>query len=178
MGVYEEPQFPWMTLELDAIRKCLDSSIPVLGICLGSQMLAHAAGGRVYKGASQEVGWFPVTLNEQGRLDLLLLGIPTEFKAFHWHGDTFTLPPGASLLASSTAYPHQIFRVGTNAYGFQCHLEVTEEMIQSWKEIYAKELKPQGGPIAPEAIVKDLNENTRALSSIAEKVFARFAVLL
>lgn len=178
MGVYEEPQFPWMTLELDAIRKCLVSSIPVLGICLGSQMLAHAAGGRVHKGPSQEVGWFPVTLTEQGRLDPLLLGIPTEFKAFHWHADTFTLPENASLLASSAAYPQQIFRLGTNAYGFQCHLEVTEEMIRSWMEIYAEELKPQGGPIAPEVLEKDLNENARALSSIAEKVFARFAALL
>jgi GMP synthase (glutamine-hydrolysing) len=178
MGVYEESQFPWMTAELNAIRECLDSSLPVLGICLGSQMLAHAAGGRVYKGPSQEVGWYPITLTEQGHLDPLLLGLPLEFNAFHWHGDTFTLPAQAFLLAGSAAYPHQIFKVGTNAYGFQCHLEVTEDMVKSWMAAYVKELKPQGGPIAPEPIENRLSENARALEGLAEKVFTRFAALL
>lgn len=178
MGVYEEPRYPWMTAELDAIRKCLESSLPVLGICLGSQMLAHAAGGRVYKGPSQEVGWFPISLTEQGHLDPLLLGLPKEFNAFHWHGDTFTLPPQASLLASSAAYPHQIFRVGTNAYGFQCHLEVTEEMVRSWMSVYAKELKPQGGPLPPEPIETRMADNAQALAPFSGKVFSRFAALL
>ncbi len=178
MGVYEENQFPWMTAELDAIRKCLDSSLPVLGICLGSQMLSHAAGGRVYKGPSQEVGWYPITLTDQGHLDPLLLGLPREFNAFHWHGDTFTLPTQASLLAGSAAYPHQIFRVGTNAYGFQCHLEVTEEMVKSWMAVYAKELTPQGGPLPPGPIEDHLAENAKGLRTIAGKVFARFAALL
>lgn len=178
MGVYEENQYPWMTAELDAIRKCLDSSRPVLGICLGSQMLAHVAGGRVYKGPSQEVGWFPITLTEAGHLDPLLLGQPREFNAFHWHGDTFTLPPGSALLAESPAYPHQIFRVGPNAYGFQCHLEVTEGMVRSWMEAYAKDLRPQGGPLATEPIETRLGENAKDLGAIAERVFARFAALL
>lgn len=178
MGVYEEKHFPWMTMELNAIRKCLDSSLPVLGICLGSQMLAHAAGGRVYKGPAQEVGWYPITLSERGHLDPLLLGLPQQFNAFHWHGDTFTLPTQASLLAGSAAYPHQVYRMGTNAYGFQCHLEVTEEMVKSWEQAYAKELRPQGGPIPPESIEDRLSENARALKTIAEKVFSRFAALL
>lgn len=178
MGVYEEKQYPWMTAELDAIRKCLDSSLPVLGICLGSQMLAHAAGGRVYKGSSQEVGWFPVTMTEQGHLDPLLLGLPRELNAFHWHGDTFTLPPQATLLAGSAAYPHQIFRVGTNAYGFQCHLEVTEDMVKSWMREYAKELVPQGGRIPPGPIEDNLTENAKALRAFSGKAFARFAALL
>ena len=178
MGVYEEKQYPWMTAELDAIRKCLDSSLPVLGICLGSQMLAHAAGGRVYKGPSQEVGWFPITMTEQGHLDPLLLGLPREFNAFHWHGDTFKLPDGAALLAGSAAYPHQIFRAGTNAYGFQCHLEVTEAMVRSWMTVYAKELTTQGGRIHPGPIENRLSENAVALNALAEKVFTRFAALL
>ncbi|HJT23840.1 MAG TPA: type 1 glutamine amidotransferase [bacterium] len=178
MGVYEEKQYPWMTAELNAIRKCLDSSLPVLGICLGSQMLAHAAGGNVYKGQEQEVGWYPITPTERGHLDSLLLGLPREFNAFHWHGDTFTLPSRAALLAGSAKYPHQIFRVGTNAYGFQCHLEVTAEMVKSWMQVYAKELVPQGGPIPPEPIEEHLAENAAALNALAENVFARFAALL
>lgn len=178
MGVYEEKKFPWMTAELDAIRKCLDSSRPVLGICLGSQMLAQAAGGQVFRGALPEVGWFPVTLTEKGHLDPLLLGLPAEFNAFHWHGDTFTLPPDATRLAGSAWYPNQVFRVGNNAYGFQCHLEVTEEMVKSWASLYAKELTPQGGPNRPERIEENLGPNTRALFAFAEKVFIRFAALL
>ncbi len=177
-GVYEEKQFPWMTKELDAIRKCLDASLPVLGVCLGSQMLAHAVGGRVYKGPAQEVGWYPITLTEEGRLDNLLLGLPHGFNAFHWHGDTFDLPPQAALLAGSALYPRQIFRVGTNAYGFQCHLEVTEEMVKSWMAEYAKDLRPQGGPIAPEPIENRLAENAQALRALAGQVFTRFAALL
>lgn len=178
MGVYEEKQFPWMTGELNAIRKCLEESIPVLGICLGSQMLAHAAGGQVFRGSQPEVGWYPITLTESGKLDPLLLGLPEQFNAFHWHGDTFTLPEGAQRLAGSALYPNQLFKVGSNAYGFQCHLEVTEEMVKSWAAIYAKELTPQGGPNRPERIWEGLSENARALRLAAEKVFTRFAALL
>src|SRR5579885_1873179 len=108
MGVYEEDQYPWMRVEMDAIRKCLELSIPVLGICLGSQMLAAAAGGRVFLGPQPEVGWRPVELTDDGRLDPLLLGLPSPFNAFHWHGDTFTLPAKARRLAGSHLYPNKI----------------------------------------------------------------------
>lgn len=178
MGVYEEKKFPWMTAELDAIRRCLERSIPVLGICLGSQMLARAAGGQVFRGALPEVGWYPVTLTPEGRLDPLLLGLPLEFEAFHWHGDTFTLPSDAVRLAGSAYYPNQIFKVGRNAYGLQCHLEVTEEMVRDWQALYAKELTPQGGPIRPEQLERGLTDNARELGILAEKVFSRFAALL
>lgn len=178
MGVYEEEQFPWMRLELDAIRKCLELSVPVLGICLGSQMLAAAAGGRVFRGPQPEVGWHPVEMTDEGRLDPLLLGVPSPFNAFHWHGDTFALPAKARRLAGSRLYPNQIFRVGSNAYGLQCHLEVTVEMIRSWASVYAKELTPQGGPIPPENLEGHLAENAKALKDIGGKVFTRFAALL
>ncbi len=177
MGVYEENQFPWMTAELNAIRKCLSENIPVLGICLGSQMLAHAAGAQVFRGAVPEVGWYPVSLTPEGRLDSLFLGIPPEFESFHWHGDTFTLPPNSIRLAGSATTPNQIYKVGGNAYGFQCHLEVTEKMINSWVSIYAKELTPQGGPILPSRIENQLSQNAEALGKISEKVFSRFAAL-
>ncbi len=178
MGVYEEKKFPWMTEELNSIRKCLESSLPVLGICLGSQMLAKAAGGQVFRGALPEVGWFPVELTSDGHLDPLFLGVPTEFEAFHWHGDTFTLPADGVRLAESRYYPNQVYRIGHNAYGFQCHLEVTEEMVRSWASLYAKELTPQGGPNRPERIENKLSENAKALSEIAGQVFTRWAALL
>jgi GMP synthase-like glutamine amidotransferase len=178
MGVYEEKDFPWMTAELNAIRHCLVSSLPVLGICLGSQMLAYAAGGQVFRGAQPEVGWYPIQLTPEGHLDPLFLGIAPEFEAFHWHGDTFTLPSNAVRLAGNHYYPNQIYRVGHNAYGFQCHLEVTEEMVRSWASIYAKELTPSGGPNRPERIEEHLSEKAKALRAIGETVFSRFAALL
>ena len=178
MGVYEEKTFPWMTGELNAIRKCLDLSLPVLGICLGSQMLAHVAGGQVFRGALPEVGWYPVRWTAEGRLDPLFLELPASFEAFHWHGDTFTLPPGAVRLAGSERYDNQVFKLGRNAYGLQCHLEVTEKMVQDWAHRYAKELAPQGGPIRPERILGDLGAKARTLEALAEPVFLRFASLL
>jgi GMP synthase (glutamine-hydrolysing) len=177
MGVYEESEFPWMTEEINAMKKALHQSLPLLGICLGSQMMAHAAGAQVYRGALPEVGWRPITLTTDGKADPLFDGFPETFNAFHWHGDTFTLPKGAKLLAGNDWYPHQIFKVGEKAYGFQCHLEITEEMAKDWARIYAKELTPQGGPTPPDHVLKNVHENSVKLESLAEKVFTRFAKL-
>jgi GMP synthase (glutamine-hydrolysing) len=177
MGVYEEAQYPWMAEELAAIRKALAASLPVLGICLGSQMLAHAAGAQVFRGALPEVGWRPITLTAEGKKDALLEGLPETFNAFHWHGDTFTLPQGARLLAGSDWFPHQIFKVGIKAYGFQCHLEVTETMVKDWAHLYAKELVPAGGPTPLARVEGGLKQNTAQLEALAAKVFGRFAKL-
>ncbi len=178
MAVYEEDKFPWMTPELAAIRRCLETRLPVLGICLGAQMLAHAGGGRVYKGPQPEVGWFPITLTKDGRLDNLFLGLEETLMAFHWHGDTFSLGPGAARLAQSAITPNQAFRLGVNAYGFQFHLETTEEMVREWERVYASEMAPQGGSIQPEAIEKNLAANAQALRETADKVFTRWAALI
>ncbi len=178
MGVYEEAQYPWMTRELAAIRKALDASLPVLGICLGSQMLAHAAGAQVFRGALPEVGWRPITLTAEGKKDPLLEGLPETFNVFHWHGDTFTLPKGARLLAGSDWFPHQIFKIGAKAYGFQCHLEVTETMVRDWATLYAKELVPAGGPTPLARVEGNLKQNAAQLETLAGKVFTRFAKLL
>jgi len=179
MGVYEEARYPWMTQELSAIRKCLDRSVPVLGICLGSQMLAHAAGGKVFKGeAGQEVGWFPIAVTPEGHRNVLLQGLGPSLEVFHWHGDTFTLPEGAERLAGSAKYPNQAFKIGRNAYGFQCHLEVTEPMVREWMRVYAKELAPNGGPLDPGPIEKGLAEKAAFLLPVARQVFTRFGATL
>jgi len=178
MAVYEESRFPWMTVELSAIRRCLETRRPILGICLGAQMLSHAGGGKVDKGPRPEIGWYPLTLTPNGRVDNLFLGLEPSWPAFHWHGDTFTLPPGSDHLAQSAITPHQAFRLGANAYGFQFHLETTEPMIREWKRVYASELTPQGGTIPPEALEKNLSENAKSLRKTAELVFTRWAALL
>jgi GMP synthase-like glutamine amidotransferase len=178
MGVYDEEEHPWMAQELAAIRRCLNAKIPVLGICLGAQMLAHLAGGRVYKGPVAEVGWHPVTLTAEGNNDPLFEGVPVNFEAFHWHNDTFDLPYGAVRLAGSGHYPNQVFKLGERTYGFQCHLEVSRKMLENWMLVYASELTPQGGTIPPECILDHLDLNTSRLRAIADKVFSRFLSLV
>jgi GMP synthase (glutamine-hydrolysing) len=108
----------------------------VLGVCLGAQLLAHALGARVYRGERAEIGCGGVSLTETGREDPVLGSVGTAtLPVVHWHEDTFELPADASLLAGSRLYPHQAFRVGARAYGLQFHVEVEQELAQTWREL-------------------------------------------
>ncbi|MDH4120709.1 MAG: gamma-glutamyl-gamma-aminobutyrate hydrolase family protein [Deltaproteobacteria bacterium] len=135
MGAYEQDAHPWMAPEIALIRRAMDSGLPVLGICLGAQLMAAALGAKVYKGqAGLEVGWCPITLAPEAHNDPLFrhLGECSNGPGvFQWHGDTFDLPPQATLLASSQKYPHQAFRY-KNSYGLQFHLEADEKIITRW----------------------------------------------
>jgi GMP synthase (glutamine-hydrolysing) len=131
MGVYETAAHPWIACEIRrlAIRLALDR--PTFGVCLGSQMIAAALGARVYPGPIKEVGFAPVTVNSAG-LDTPLRHIDA-LPVLHWHGDTFDLPEGVELLASTPAYPHQAFRRGSNILALQCHPEMGEDpRIEDW----------------------------------------------
>ena len=114
------------------LAEAVDRQIPVLGICLGAQILAKALGARVYAGEGPEVGWGEVNLTEKGVQDPLFTGVETPVPVLHWHGDTFDLPPDAVHLAFSQQYEQQAFRWGQRAYGFQFHLEIDKEMVQDW----------------------------------------------
>lgn len=123
---------PFLADEIKWIRQAVSEEVPVLGICLGSQLLAKALGGRVYPNSVKEIGWYPIELTEEGAEDTLFFdSSPTE-RVFQWHGDTFDLPEGAVLLARGNGCPHQAFRYGPTAYGLQFHIEVTEPMIEEW----------------------------------------------
>lgn len=125
MGVYEASEVPFLAAELDLLRKRLADKRPVIGVCLGAQLIAAAAGGRVYKGgAGFEVGFGELTRAPGAASHPWGKVLPETFPVLHWHGDTFDLPPGATLLASSPRYANQIFAVGTHALGLQCHVEV------------------------------------------------------
>jgi GMP synthase-like glutamine amidotransferase len=129
MGVYEADQHPFLSEEIRLLRDGLARDLPVLGVCLGSQLLAAAGGARVYRGATgPEVGWFPVTRLAD---DPWLEGWPRSFEPLNWHGDTFDLPKGARHLASSERYPHQAFRLGSGL-GLQFHVEATGELAREW----------------------------------------------
>jgi GMP synthase-like glutamine amidotransferase len=125
MGVYEEVQWPWMKAEKAFINQAVDAGKIVLGICLGSQLLAEALGAKVYTNAVKEIGFFPVAVMDDG----LTAPLPNEWMVFHWHGDTFDLPEGTVLLASSVACKNQAYRKG-RCVGLQFHPEADAALIQ------------------------------------------------
>jgi GMP synthase-like glutamine amidotransferase len=144
MSVYDESEFPYLVEELKLLALALKDSVPVLGVCLGAQLLARAAGAKVYPGPVCEIGYYSVSVTDDGRDDVLMAGLPGELNVFQWHGDTFDLPEGATRIASSEAYKNQMFRVGSVAYGTQFHLEVTLEMVASWVETQRDEVERAG----------------------------------
>jgi GMP synthase (glutamine-hydrolysing) len=118
--------------EEDYIRKAIDRGIPILGVCLGAQLTAHALGAQVRRNGVKEIGWYEVLLTPAGRDDPVFAAFRESETVFHWHGETFDLPPGAELLASSERCRNQAFRIGKTLYGMQFHLEVTPAMIAAW----------------------------------------------
>lgn len=126
MSVHDEAAYPWLGAEKAFIRAAVAAGQPVLGICLGAQLLAEALGGQVLAGAELEIGWFPVQLNAAARN--FLPPAPVEITVLHWHGETFSLPPGAELLGSSAACDNQGFRLGRGV-GVQFHPEVNAELL-------------------------------------------------
>lgn len=124
MGADDDELHPFLARERELLARVVERGTPVLGVCLGAQLLASALGGRVYRGHGPEIGAGSVKLTAAAEADPLLGTVPgAELPVFHWHGDTFDLPDGATLLASSAAYPHQAFR-HANAWGFQFHVEL------------------------------------------------------
>ena len=132
-GVYQADDYPFLKDEMKIIEARLKQDRPTLGICLGAQMMAHVLGSKVYVGAQGiEIGWHPLTLTEAGRQTSLRYLDRDQTSMLHWHGDTFDLPQGATLLASSDLYVNQAFQYGNNALGLQCHSEITPNMLKGW----------------------------------------------
>ncbi len=137
MNVYEEDKYPFLKEENEFIQKILAAQIPYFGICLGSQLLAKAAGAKVVRSPVKEIGWYTVELTPDGKSDPFFKGFREDEEIYHWHGDMFEIPQNGALLASGTGCPHQAFRVGKNAYGIQFHVEVTDKSIKEWGEEYS-----------------------------------------
>lgn len=134
MGVYEDDKYSFLTEECRLIAELVHRQRPVLGVCLGSQLLAKALGAKVFPGHQSEIGFGSVELTAEGGQDPLFAKLDSPLPAFHWHGDTFDLPSGAVLLASSEIYPHQAFRFGKFAYGLQFHVEPNGDTWSRWRE--------------------------------------------
>ncbi|WP_183061676.1 type 1 glutamine amidotransferase [Motilibacter peucedani] len=173
MAAYSDEGFASRTAELALLEDALDRSVPVLGICLGAQLLAVASGGSAVPGHGLEVGWGDVELTEAAASDELLGSLPTRLRTLHWHGDTVVLPPQAAHLARSAAYENQAFRVGAAAWGLQPHLELDRAGVDAFCTEFADEAP---GPLGEE-IRERAPEAVAALAGVAEVVFGRFAAL-
>lgn len=176
MDAHRDEGFPTRQSELSLLRAAIEREVPVLGICLGAQLLAIAGGGACYPGANgPEVGWGPVQLSADAGDDPLLGGVEATFDALHWHGDTFDLPPGAVHLASSDTYPNQAFRIGPVAWGLQFHLEADRGVVDAF---VASALADGEDPAVVEPIVADADARLAALGPVSDVVLGRFAALV
>lgn len=180
MNVDETDEYPYLVPEIESIREFIDMDVPVLGICLGSQLIAKALGARVNKNPEKEIGWYEVFTTEEGRKDCLVGAFDAVEKVFQWHGDTFEIPPGAVHLATSPACANQAFRYGDKVYGFQFHLEVDAPMIERWlvAPVNKKEIEELDGRINPDVIRFETPKYIDALSDLSRRTFGGFIDLL
>ena len=135
MNVDETEQHPYLLAQRDLMRRAVEAGLPVLGICLGAQMLARALDARVYRAPVRELGFKTLRLTAAGRGDTLLSAFQTGDRVFQWHEDTFDLPAGAELLATGDDVPHQAFRFGRTAWGVQFHFEVDAQGVEAWLRV-------------------------------------------
>ncbi len=176
MGVAERDRYPFLMDELALIDDSLARDAPILGICLGGQLLAHALGATVGKAPQAEIGWYPLWLTEAARQDRLWAELASPCSAFHWHEDAFDLPPGAALLASSELTPCQAFRAGANAYGLQCHLEITEVLLEKWLDVWENEVP--GGRATADTILSQARQELPGLGRAAQAVFGAWTEMI
>src|SRR5437016_3793878 len=155
MAAYQQDRFPFLATESGLVERALAAGRPVLGICLGAQLIASVLGARVYPGERREVGWAPITLTDDGREDPVFGLMEPELTVFHLHGDTYELPPDARNLARSALYEQQAFRLGDLVYGLQFHLEFTETMIQRLATEAESRAYVTGAGVGPNALVRD-----------------------
>jgi GMP synthase-like glutamine amidotransferase len=171
MAVYDN--LAYLQKEQELIRNAIKNETPLLGICLGSQLIAQATGGRVYKGKKKEIGWYNVYLTPASSNDIFRGFTNKAIRIFQWHGDTYDLPANAKILAYSDLYP-QAFRIGS-AVGIQFHFEVDEDLIQTWINEYSGDLVTE--KINPESLLpapKELDE----LAAQGRRIYANFTRVL
>ena len=144
IGAYEEEQYPFILDELKLLEHRLKADLPTLGICLGAQLMARALGSRVYPGQAKEIGWHPLTLTKAGLASPLRHLDASQTAMLHWHGDTFDLPVGATLLGSTKFCHNQAFSWGRKALAFQCHPEMHAVFFERWLIGHANEISANG----------------------------------
>jgi GMP synthase (glutamine-hydrolysing) len=180
MSVNDEKELPWLSAEKAWIAEAVRAGTPFFGACLGVQLLAASLGGEVRPGPAPEVGLLPVFLTDAAADDPVFGELPRELRTLQWHGDTFSLPEGAVLLASSPAYPNQAFRWGRSAYGVQFHLELSREMAEEWARVpaYAEALVRVLGPGSETALVDQVAAHAEEMRAHGRRMFERWLDLV
>lgn len=182
MGVYETKEYPFLEKEFLLIEKMLLLERPVLGICLGSQLLAHVLGARVYGGPVKEIGWYEITYDPACKDALIensfkVGGGKSNKTVFQWHGDTFNLPKHCTRLFSSDNYPQQAFRYRKNVYAFQFHIEMTWPMIVGWLKEGQEEVASSLHVQSPPDILQNASFLLNPLNAAAEGFYQHFFAL-
>lgn len=169
---------PWIASSLALIRQAVDKNMPVLGHCLGGQLMAKALGGKVSASRVKEMGWGEVSVPDNP-VARQWFGDLTSFNAFHWHGEAFSIPQGASCILSSPYCENQAFALGMHL-GMQCHVEMTERLVIDWCSVGAEELASLDEPSVQslEEIEKDLPERVAALNAVADRLYRQWMVNL
>ena len=180
MNVEDQHRRPHLTTELRAIERALEQGKPVLGICLGAQLLAHVLGAPVRRHAHAEIGWYDLGLSADGRRDTVLGAAGERLPVFQWHSYSYELPHGATHLARTETCEQQAFRFGRNAYGFQFHLEADAAVIERWLELPSlrAELAAAGLAADAQAILADTARLASATRTSADAVFNNFLDLI
>ena len=180
MNVEDQHARPHLRTELRAIERMLDQGKPVLGICLGAQLLAHALGAPVKRHHTPEIGWYPLHVTDAGREDPVLAPLGERAPVFQWHGQHFEIPRSAVHLARSDTCEQQAFRWGERAYGFQFHLEMDEQLVERWlaNPAYRAELAASGLAHDENTIRAQTKQHIAAMQQQADAVFNNFLDLV
>lgn len=179
MNANQIGRYPHLHTEVHLVQAAVERGMPILGICLGAQLIAKALGAEVKGNQKKEIGWYDVSPTEAGKRDPLLRHFGGKEKIFQWHGDTFEVPRGAVHLASSPACSNQAFRIRANVYGLQFHLEVDERMVERWLNVpmHKKEIESLKGEIDPQVIRQETKLYIERLKRLSEKTFGEFIKL-
>lgn len=164
---------PWIPPALALIRKAVEKDVPVLGHCLGGQLMAKALGSAVTRNPVKEIGWLPVERIESPIAREWLDGLPPAFPVYHWHGETFAIPEGATRLLASRDCPNQAFVFGKHL-GLQCHVEMTPGMIREWVRETDADLASSATVQSAEEMLRDVDARVAALHRVADVLYARW----
>jgi GMP synthase (glutamine-hydrolysing) len=173
MSVQDEELYPFLRWEKRIIHAAILESVPILGVCLGAQLIASTLGTSVYRGPVKEIGWSSISITPHGQVDSLLGYLPEKATVFQWHSDGFDLPPGGIRLASSINFENQAFRIGKTIYGLQFHLEVTPRMIERWIDERSKDLA-RAPYVLPDKIRSDTQNYALTLKYYGERFLGEF----
>lgn len=170
MSVNDEAQFPWLVDEKRFIRAAIGAQVPILGVCLGAQLIASAAGARVYRNSVKEIGWFPIY--GVGANGSSVFQFPQSVDVFHWHGETFDLPEGALRIAKSDGCENQAFQLGRSVIGLQFHLETTPQTANEIVSHCRGELTPSPSVRTAEEILQAGPERYSAINHLMDEVLS------